>query len=247
MARASGLTVRTLYHYDEIGLVSAGERTRAGHRRYTPADLRRLYRVRALRRLGLSLDEIATALDRSGDDLAALRGLLTAQLTELETHARRITELRTRISGLLDQLDEGMPEPDQFMTVLERLSTVERYYTEEQWDQLATRRAELGDESVDALRREWVLVAKELHQHLHDGTPVDDPRVQELADRWDTIGRTMMPADDRVADQVKAATDKLWHENHTEMSADLSQKMGFGGPGGMSDVVSFLQRVREAR
>ncbi|TMR24146.1 MerR family transcriptional regulator [Nonomuraea turkmeniaca] len=74
------MTIRTLYHYDEIGLVGAGERTAAGHRRYTEADLRRLYRVRALRGLGLSLDEIAEVLKEPSDDLTALRGLLGAQL-----------------------------------------------------------------------------------------------------------------------------------------------------------------------
>ncbi|MFD0476938.1 MerR family DNA-binding transcriptional regulator [Nonomuraea thailandensis] len=46
LAKASGVTIRTLYHYEEIGLVPASERTPSGHRRYTEADLRRLYRVR---------------------------------------------------------------------------------------------------------------------------------------------------------------------------------------------------------
>ena len=51
LAKASGVTVRTLYYYDEIGLVSASERTASGHRRYTDGDVRRLYRVRALTQL----------------------------------------------------------------------------------------------------------------------------------------------------------------------------------------------------
>jgi MerR family transcriptional regulator, thiopeptide resistance regulator len=53
LAQASGLTVRALRHYDAVGLLKASERTASGHRRYTEADLRRLYRVRALRSLGL--------------------------------------------------------------------------------------------------------------------------------------------------------------------------------------------------
>src|SRR5689334_476473 len=70
LARAGGVTVRTLRHYDEIGLVTASERTSAGHRRYTARDLRRLYRVRALRALGMSLEDIRDA--GSADDLAAM-------------------------------------------------------------------------------------------------------------------------------------------------------------------------------
>jgi DNA-binding transcriptional MerR regulator len=74
LARASGVTVRTLHHYDRIGLVSPGERTPAGHRRYVEADVRRLYRVRTLCGMGLSLDEVSVVLRNAGDDLDSLRG-----------------------------------------------------------------------------------------------------------------------------------------------------------------------------
>ncbi|MGH2597039.1 MAG: MerR family transcriptional regulator [Actinomycetota bacterium] len=49
LAGRAGLTVRTLHHYDQIGLVRASDRTDAGHRRYSEADIRRLYQVVALR------------------------------------------------------------------------------------------------------------------------------------------------------------------------------------------------------
>jgi DNA-binding transcriptional MerR regulator len=49
LAAATGLTVRTLHHYDEIGLARPSLRTHAGHRRYTATDVRRLHRVLALR------------------------------------------------------------------------------------------------------------------------------------------------------------------------------------------------------
>jgi DNA-binding transcriptional MerR regulator len=71
LAASGGVTVRTLHHYDEIGLVQASERTSAGHRRYTDADVRRLYRVRALRQLGFPLEEIRTALEGSTQDSGA--------------------------------------------------------------------------------------------------------------------------------------------------------------------------------
>ena len=117
LARASGTTVRALRHYDEIGLPTASGRTAAGHRRYTERDLRRLYRVLALRSLGLSLMEIAHALDGSADDLATMRDLLVAQLRELGEHADRVRELADRVQGLLCQVEgQSMPGPDQFMT-----------------------------------------------------------------------------------------------------------------------------------
>ena len=53
-----GLTVRTLHHWDEIGLASPAARTRAGYRLYTDADLERLRRIVVYRELGLDLDAI---------------------------------------------------------------------------------------------------------------------------------------------------------------------------------------------
>lgn len=73
------MTVRTLHHYDEIGLLRASERTAAGHRRYTAGDLGRLYRVRALRALGMSLVEIKDLLDSSP---AVLDGYFTPEQRE---------------------------------------------------------------------------------------------------------------------------------------------------------------------
>ncbi|GAA2522214.1 hypothetical protein Ahu01nite_083750 [Winogradskya humida] len=66
LAAATGLTVRTLHHYDEIGLVRPSRRNAAGHRRYTAGDVRRLHRVVALRGFGFSLAEIAALLDGDG-------------------------------------------------------------------------------------------------------------------------------------------------------------------------------------
>src|SRR6478752_252814 len=80
LASATGVTVRALHHYDNIGLLHASGRTAAGHRRYTEPDLRRLYSIRTLRSLGVPLAEIAAVLDRSGAGPESLRTLLRRQL-----------------------------------------------------------------------------------------------------------------------------------------------------------------------
>jgi DNA-binding transcriptional MerR regulator len=56
LAALAGVTVRTLHHYDRIGLLPASERTPAGYRSYTEADLLRLQRILAYRELGFGLD-----------------------------------------------------------------------------------------------------------------------------------------------------------------------------------------------
>ena len=70
LATRTGLTVRTLHHYDEIRLLSPVERSHGGHRVYGEADVRRLYRIVSLRSLGFPLDAIAAALDHEDSDPA---------------------------------------------------------------------------------------------------------------------------------------------------------------------------------
>lgn len=65
LAAATGLTVRTLHHYDHIGLVRPAGRTRSDHRLYTEAEVRRLYQVLALRQLGLPLDVVGSVVTGS--------------------------------------------------------------------------------------------------------------------------------------------------------------------------------------
>ncbi len=81
-----GVTVRTLHHYDEIGLLVPSERTHAGYRLYTPDDLRRLGTIVTYRRLGFPLDEVAELLRGDGavvDHLSRQRDAVNARIGEL--------------------------------------------------------------------------------------------------------------------------------------------------------------------
>ncbi|MET9241149.1 MerR family transcriptional regulator [Nonomuraea sp. NPDC003709] len=248
LARASGVTVRTLYHYDEIGLVRAGERTASGHRRYTEADLRRLYRVRALRGLGLSLDEIAEVLNRPEDDLGTLRDLLGAQLAEIEIQTARLGQLKQQISGLMWLLDKSvMPDAEQFMAALEMISVYETYFAQELRDHLATRRAELGEERLAGLRAEWLELVRETRELLLAGTPVDDPRVQEISARWEAMTAAVQPGDERVQERLTAAGMALWRDNSAGVSAEISRQIDWLGAGDLPAVIDYLQRARQAR
>lgn len=66
VARELGVTVRTLHHYDEIGLLSPSERSPAGYRLYTRNDLERLASIVVYRRLGFALEDVAAMLDGDG-------------------------------------------------------------------------------------------------------------------------------------------------------------------------------------
>ncbi|MGI5487937.1 MerR family transcriptional regulator [Microtetraspora malaysiensis] len=242
LAQASGVTVRTLHHYDEIGVLRAGERTASGHRRYTAADLRRLYRVRALRALGMPLDEIKEVLASSPDDPAAMRALLVAQLRQLTDQAKRIGQLIEQVDGLLRQLDAAsMPDPEELMTTLEMISMLDAYFTQEQREELARRRGELGAKAVEAAKTRFTELVERLLDHVREGTPVDDPRVRELVRRWDELGDTFH-AEGAGGERTKAAARRLWQDHGDQLGARLPWPAEE-----MAKLPAYLERVRAAR
>jgi DNA-binding transcriptional MerR regulator len=227
------MTVRALRHYDEIGLLAAGERTASGHRRYTGDDVRRLYRIRVLRGLGLPLEEIARVLGDTG--IPQLRELLTTQLRDLEAHAERVDRLRERVHGLLARLaDDRMPDPAEFMATLEMMSMFETYFTQEQRDRLAARRADLGGEAVESARREFQDLVTEGLRLVRDGTPPDDPRARDFARRWDAVGERLNPD----ADTQRAAR-AMWTDGGTEIAGRMPWPAD-----SLTALVSLVERAR---
>ena len=103
LAAATGLTVRTLHYYEQIGLLPASGRSAGGHRLYSADDVSRLYRIRLLRRLGFPLTEIATSLD---DPAWNLRAALGRHLAELDARLAAGHDLRRRVAGLLGGADD---------------------------------------------------------------------------------------------------------------------------------------------
>lgn len=105
MAALAGVSVRTLHHYDAIGLVRPSARTPAGYRAYAAADVERLREVLAYRRLGFGLREIAELVGDPSTDAVAhlrrLRGLLLERRDRADAMVAAIdSELETRAKGL---------------------------------------------------------------------------------------------------------------------------------------------------
>src|SRR5215211_3246625 len=94
VAGLSGVTIRTLHHYDEIGLLSPGGRSAAGYRIYEGSDIERLQRILFYRELGFALEEIATIVDDPRTDalghLRRQRGLLTERIGRLSAMVEAI-------------------------------------------------------------------------------------------------------------------------------------------------------------
>jgi DNA-binding transcriptional MerR regulator len=105
VAELAGVTVRTLHHYDEIGLARPSARTAAGYRAYSADDVERLREVLAYRRLGFGLREVADLVGDPSTDAVAhlrrLRGLLVEQRDRSDAMVAAIDrELQARAMGM---------------------------------------------------------------------------------------------------------------------------------------------------
>lgn len=181
LAAAVGLTVRTLHHYDAIGLLVPAQRSQSGRRLYSPQDVRRLYRIVALRRLGLGLAEIGGLLDASPDLAQAVRDHLDLVDHQLELGRR----LRVTLTRILELLESGQdPGREDFIDAIGVMIMSESYYTDEQQEQLAERRRALGVEGMAAAERAWAELIEAVRAERAAGTDPSDPRMRELAGRW---------------------------------------------------------------
>ncbi len=159
LAEATGLTVRTLHHYDDVGLLVPSERTSAGHRLYAEQDVRRLYRILALRRLGMRLDEISSLLE---DDGVGLLDTVRRHLEQVERELERQRVLRERLCRLLEALERSVEPPAvEFIGAIGAMTVVEA----EVEDVLLRIPADEVDEPPPRLARERyrVVLLKERH------------------------------------------------------------------------------------
>lgn len=195
LARTTGLTVRTLHHYDDLGLLRPSERTVSGHRRYTEADLRRLYQIRVLRQLGLPLEEIGAALAEP----AALRDLLERRLERLDDEIWRLHLLSRQVRGLLDKVEPDSGE------LLARMGTTSMFHDQldrRQHDVLHECAQALGEDGRQRLDAKWPAVLARLAEHCRADTPVDDPAVRETVDRLAEVMREFTGGDPGLGSSV---------------------------------------------
>ncbi len=185
LAELAGVTVRTLHHYDEIGLLSPSARSAAGYRLYDRADLQRLQQIMFWRSLGFSLAEILQALDDPGYDrveaLRDQRALLAEQLTE-------VTQMIKAVDDAIVEA-EGGPEVDDlemfdtFSGGEYRREAQERWGETDAWAQSQARVGAMTEEDKRRLVADGVAFAKRLAESFTSGVPADSTAAMDLAEQ----------------------------------------------------------------
>lgn len=183
-----GLTVRTLHHWDDIGLASPAERSPAGYRLYTDADLERLRRIVVYRELGLDLEAIRAIVDEPSGDVAeqlrvqrARLAQRIAQLHDLDDDLARMIEAQER--GILLSSDEQRAIFGAQWDADWPAQAREAYGASTQWQQYAERAAARSADDWAALTQAMTAFEADLAAAVEEGAKPGDAVANGLVER----------------------------------------------------------------
>jgi MerR family transcriptional regulator, thiopeptide resistance regulator len=185
-AELAGVTVRTLHHYDRVGLLKPSGRTHAGYRLYGGRDLARLEQIVVLKFLGLSLKQIGGLLDGR---VPNLHGVLRSQRRALEEKRRRLDVAIRAVADAERAMAPGRA-PDwqifkNLIKVIEMQNNTEwmmHYYSDEARAKVEERKKLWSPELQEKVSRQWADLIGDVEGALNEDPA--GPRAQALAERW---------------------------------------------------------------
>ena len=186
LAKLAGVSVRTLHHYDETGLLKPSFRSDSGYRQYQREDLLRLQQILFYRELDFSLNEIKEILDDPGYD----------QVQALVNHRQSIEQRIERLSDLLNTIDKTLTQYKEDSVVLTDEELYEGFskeqidrYNKEVDEKYGPGTVKASKERIEKLsKKKWKRVKKEggaiaLEMSELIDIPPESPEVQKLVKR----------------------------------------------------------------
>jgi DNA-binding transcriptional MerR regulator len=204
-ARVAGVTVRTLHHYDRLGLLKP-RRTDRGYRVYRESDLERLEQIVALKFLGLPLKEIRKLLDSAAPGLPAA---LRMQRGALEEKRRLLDRAISAIQEAEATLASGKPADaavlKQIIEVIEMQTNsdwMRKYANESAQAKIDARKEEWSPELQERVSRQWTELIADVQAAMSAGEDPPSAAAQALAARWKELVEGFTKGDPDVTQSV---------------------------------------------
>ena len=240
VAALTGVSIRTLHHYDRIGVLHPSQRLESGHRLYSAADLLTLQQILTLRYLGFQLRQIRELLQRTDFDVMASlriqRGVVrdrVAELQRIEASLSQLLEHRLASGGWDWKLVTEASATVQ-RSLEQKGETMNDYYTPEE---IRHRAGELAKEAsgqrLQVLEQRWRELLRDVHANLD--LPPESAMARELAARWDRIHEEARP--------LFQGQEKLWQSLGR---AHLDGRYDHIAEAGHAEDYAFIRRVKEA-
>ncbi|ADB73058.1 MerR family transcriptional regulator [Geodermatophilus obscurus] len=187
VAALAGVTVRTLHHYDRIGLLSPSGRTAAGYRRYAPSDLDRLHQVLVYRELGFPLEEVATLLDDpTADPAEHLRRQHRLLLDRMERTRAMVAavekEMEARQMGISLTPEERFELFGDWLPEEYEAEAEERWGDTEAWAQSQRRTRSYTKEDWVRIKAEGDDVERRFAEAMRSGVPAHSEQAMDVAE-----------------------------------------------------------------
>jgi DNA-binding transcriptional MerR regulator len=195
LGKLAGVTVRTLHHYDEIGLVRPSQRSEAGYRLYDADDVLRLQQVLLFRELGLPLDEIASVLDdpdfHRADALRRHREVLVGKRAKLDAMVAAIDAALRLEKGTAMLPDDVKDLFDGFDHEAYEAEAREKWGETAELKESVRRTKRYGKPEWDAIKSEAAAIYARFAELMREGAAPGDARVRGVVeahrahiDRW---------------------------------------------------------------
>ena len=201
LAGRTGMSVRALHHYDEIGLLVPTLRTPSGHRLYQQSDVERLQQIQSLRVMGIPLDEVKRLLD--GAEMTP-RKVIDLHLARLHEHIALQNRVAERMETLATHMDRvEATSIDDLCQIIQAMTTTEKYFTAEQLEVLRDRRTSITEEHMQEVRDSWNEIIPQVRKAMAANVDPASPEILAIAKRWKALVEEFTGGDPKIAEAVK--------------------------------------------
>jgi DNA-binding transcriptional MerR regulator len=178
LAKLAGVSVRTLHHYDRIGLLQTTANRESGHRLYSQYDVERLQQIISLKSIGLSLGAIGKCLDEEAYDLFQT---LKIQEEVIKLQIEKQNQAHQTLLRMIDKLEnEETLSTRELFEFMQKVKTMEKYYTAEQLETLRQRENKYRSKA-EQVKNAWPGLFKRFAKLMEQGCKETDLKVQILA------------------------------------------------------------------
>lgn len=241
-AELAGITVRTLHHYDRLGLLKP-RRNESGYRLYSVRDLERLEQIVALKFVGLPLQQIKALLDRNAlelrDALANQRRLLEEKRGMME---RAIAAIR---DAEAIKLPNKVPDHAALRKIIEVIEMqnnsdwAKKYYDDESQKKIERRREQWDPELQEQVTKQWTELFAEVEKLIAKNADPQGKEAQALAARWTSLVEQFTGGDPGVTKGL----NKLYQDRQNWPATAKQQMAPFSNP----QVCDYMNKAIEFR
>jgi DNA-binding transcriptional MerR regulator len=230
LARLTGVSVRALHHYHEIGLLCPTARSESGYRLYDADDVARLQQIKSLRSLGFSLHDVRACIERT---VFSPQQVIELHLTRLQERIALQQQLCARLEAARAQMSTRQSvSVDEFLKIIEGITMTEKYFDAEQMAFLEERKNIVGEERIREVEAEWPRLMDEVRAAVERGDAPESPTAQQLANRWNGLFEEFTGG----KESVRSSLNTMYQNEENVANMDVKA---------LQPLYNFIQRANE--